>query len=305
MSELGDFRWAIVASQHESLRQAALALNIRQSTLSRRLRDLEHRLGAPLFERTNAGTRPTAVGLEFLESARRIVEETDTAFRRLKTQCRGESGRLTIGVYAPLSTGNLRATLTDHHHRFPQVDVHMVDGGREKLLGDLTANALDIAIMTASRVGWNDRRLPLWSERVIVAVATQHLLGVCNVIQWPELANERFLISHRGLGPELEQLLAAKLHGLGPQRLLRQDVGLDRLLSLVGAGRGVLLTLEGTIGIHFDGVVYREIHDRDGPTRVDFMAYWREANSNPTLGPFLAMLRERYPDLSGNAPRAN
>ncbi len=90
MSELGDFRWAIVASQHESLRQAALALNIRQSTLSRRLRDLEHRLGAPLFERTNAGTRPTAVGLEFLESARRIVEETDTAFRRLKTQCRGE-----------------------------------------------------------------------------------------------------------------------------------------------------------------------------------------------------------------------
>ena len=298
MAELRDCRWAIVASQHKSLRQAALALNTRQSTLSRRLRDLEHRLGAPLFERTNGGTRPTTVGLEFLERARRIVEETDTAFRRLKTQCRGESGRLTIGVCAPLSTGNLRATLTEHHRRFPQVDVHMVDGGREKLLGDLTANALDIAIMTAARVGWDDSRLPLWSERVIVAVATQHLLGARNVIRWPELANERFLISHGGLGPELEQLLAAKLHGLGPQRLLHQDVGLDRLLSLVGAGRGVLLTLEGTTGIHFDGVVYREIHDGDGPTRLNFMAYWREANSNPTLGPFLAMLRERYPDLS-------
>ncbi|MDR3471842.1 MAG: LysR family transcriptional regulator, partial [Devosia sp.] len=46
--ELQDLRWAIVASQHRSLRQAAETLNIRQSTLSRGLRDLEYRLGAVL-----------------------------------------------------------------------------------------------------------------------------------------------------------------------------------------------------------------------------------------------------------------
>jgi hypothetical protein len=31
--------------------------------------------GACLFERTNGGTRPTAIGLEFLEIARRILGE--------------------------------------------------------------------------------------------------------------------------------------------------------------------------------------------------------------------------------------
>jgi hypothetical protein len=46
-------------------------------------------------------------------------------------------------------------------------------------------------------------------------------------------------------------------------------------------------------------VTYREIHDVDGPTRLNFAAYWREANGNPTLGSFLKMLLERYPDLSG------
>jgi DNA-binding transcriptional LysR family regulator len=76
--ELRELRWAIVASQRRSLRRAAEALNIRQSTLSRCLRDLEYKLGAALFERTNGGTRPTTEGLEFLESARRIVEETET-----------------------------------------------------------------------------------------------------------------------------------------------------------------------------------------------------------------------------------
>ena len=45
-------RWAIIAAQHRNRRQAAEALNIRQSTLSRSLRGLEYQLGATLFERT-------------------------------------------------------------------------------------------------------------------------------------------------------------------------------------------------------------------------------------------------------------
>jgi DNA-binding transcriptional LysR family regulator len=40
------------------------------------------------------------------------------------------------------------------------------------------------------------------------------------------------------------------------------------------------------------------VRDAEGPTRLTFRAYWREANSNPSLRPFLEMLRERYPDLS-------
>lgn len=75
--ELRELRWAIVTAQHRSLRQAAETLKIRQSTLCRRLRDLEYRLGAVLFERNNGGTRPTLAGQEFLQIPRRIVEETD------------------------------------------------------------------------------------------------------------------------------------------------------------------------------------------------------------------------------------
>jgi Bacterial regulatory helix-turn-helix protein, lysR family len=55
--ELRALRWAVIAAQHKSLRQAAETLNIRQSTLSRGLRDLEHQLGAILFERTVAPDR--------------------------------------------------------------------------------------------------------------------------------------------------------------------------------------------------------------------------------------------------------
>jgi hypothetical protein len=35
---------------------------------------------------------------------------------------------LTIGVHASLSAGNLRATIIDHHKRYPEVDLLLVDG---------------------------------------------------------------------------------------------------------------------------------------------------------------------------------
>jgi DNA-binding transcriptional LysR family regulator len=84
---------------------------------------------------------------------------------------------LTIGVYASLSTGNLRATLVEHHRRFPDVDVHTVDGAHDRLLSALIGNAVDVAIMTVCRPSWDDRVLPLWSERVIVALPEHHSLG--------------------------------------------------------------------------------------------------------------------------------
>jgi len=296
--ELQDLKWAVTAAQHRSLKEAAQTLGIRQLTLSRRLADLEHRLGAVLFECTTGGTQPTMAGLEFIETSRGILDDVDAAVRRLKTRSRGEHGRLTIGVYASVAAGNLRATLAEHRRHFPKVDVYMVDGGHDRLMGELAARTIDVAIVSTCCPSWDGGALPLWSERVIMALPRAHPLTVCTPLSWPALANEPVLLTKRGPGPELERLLIGKLKRFGSQRIQRQDVSLDRLLSLVSVGYGVMLVLEGATGAHYDGVVYREVHDDDGPTRLNFMACWQEANSNPTLRPFLNLLRERYPDLS-------
>ena len=167
--ELRDLRLAVVTSQHRSLRQAAEALNIRQSTLSRRLHEIERQLGVVLFERTNGGTHLTTVGLEFVASAKRILDDVDTELRRLRSRSRGELGLLTIGVHASPSAGNMHATLVEYHRRFPDVDVRTVDGSHDRLLCALAGNAVDVAIMTGQATAWDGRMLPLWSERVIVA----------------------------------------------------------------------------------------------------------------------------------------
>lgn len=85
--------------------------------------------------------------------------------------------------------------------------------------------------------------------------------------------------------------------------ITEHDIGTDRLLSLVGAGLGLTLVLEGATGAIYPGVVFREVHDEKGPTRLCFRAYWRRANSNPALASFLGLLRERYPDLASGPAR--
>jgi len=291
-------RCAVVVSQHKSLRQAAERLNIRQSTLSRRLRDLEYRLGVELFERTTGGTRPTAVGEEFLKVARHIIIETDSSFARLLAYCRGESGGLSIGVYMAFSAGNMRATLLEFHHRFPDVELRVADGSCLGLLSDVTTNDLDIAILTETCPSWGGRTLPLWHERVVVALPEEHPLCAEGAIQWSDLRKEPVVINRRDPGPEFYRLLIAKLGHRELGRTTEFDVGIDRLLSLVGAGFGFTLVLEGATGARYPGVVFREIYHDNEPARLGFVACWREANSNPALKPFLALLQERYPDLS-------
>lgn len=116
----------------------------------------------------------------------------------------------------------------------------------------------------------------MWSERVVLAVPEHHPLGRDGPIHWSELVDERIILPQQGPGPELESLLGAKLRNVRPRRILYQESGLDRMLSLVSAESGALLMLEGATGLHCDGVVYlscsrssvRRAQARDIPSAV-------------------------------------
>lgn len=296
--ELRELRWATVAAQYRSLRQAAGALSVRQSTLSRCLRELEDKLGITLFERSNSGTRPTLAGREFLVAAQHITNEVDVIAKRFRNYSQGKGGKLTIGVQASLSAGNLRATLIDYRHRFPEVEHFLIDGASNELTGQLTTGVVDVAFVVEGNFRWKGESLPVWSERVVVALPENNSLARSDTVRWIDLRKCSLLVPERGPGPEFVSLVTRKLRGSETYHIDRHDVSLDRFLTLVGAGYGVLLALEGATGPSYPGVVFREMHDEEGPTRLNFRACWNGSNDNPALRSFLEMLRERYPDLS-------
>ncbi|MFG1360111.1 MULTISPECIES: LysR family transcriptional regulator [Xanthobacter] len=296
--ELRDLRWATVTAGHPSIRQAAEALNVRESTLSRRLRDLENRLGADLFERTANGTQLTATGEEFIALAQHILAATDAAFARMKARGQGERGELVVGICSALSVGNLSVILAEHNRQHDGVEVRSVEGSRTALLTELASGSIDVFLSAASPSAWTDPSLPLWNEQIVVALPVGHRLCSKAVVRGADLARSRILVNRRDPGPDYETLLRGRLGDRCRCAFVGHDVSLDRLLGLVAAGLGLTLVSEGaTTAIH-SGITYRELHDDDGPVRIRFAAYWKETNRNPALRPFLDLLRERYSDTA-------
>lgn len=303
--ELKHLRYAEVAERCGSFRKAADLLAIKQSNLSRRVRHLEEQLGVVLFERTNGGVRPTLAGRGFVNGVRRILEELQIVVAGAKAVGCGEAGLLTIGFYTSLSTGNLRASIVDFAHRFPEVEINAVEGARSRLFDGIQNGTVNIAIVTGEAASNCDRSMVLWSERIIVALPEDHPLSANEIIYWTDLKRERFLLSERDPGPEIQDILVAKLSSPGDvPDVVRHDVSPENIKSLVGAGRGISLMCEACMGTSYAGVVYREAHDGNGSTRIGYRAYWRDGNENPALLNFIRLLEERCPPVAnGNGAR--
>jgi DNA-binding transcriptional LysR family regulator len=138
--------------------------------------------------------------------------------------------------------------------------------------------------------------MPLWSERILLALLEGHPLASKDVVYWTDLRGETVLLSQYDPGRELEDLLMSKL--VSPEdrpKIARHDVSRGIIKSLIAAGFGVSLVTESDIGASFSGLTYRELRDGAGPSRVGFSAHWRSDNDNPALANFLKLLGERYP----------
>jgi DNA-binding transcriptional LysR family regulator len=294
--DLKHLRYAVAAADHGSFRSAADVLLVRQSTLSRSIRQLEHTIGMVVFDRSSGGIRATECGTGFLREARSILEQIDSLASSARMSGRGEAGRLRIGFYTSLSTGNLRATIVDYAKRLPKVEIGMFESSRNSLESALRNDVVDIAIVTGERGFDGLSSLPLWSERILVVLPETHRLAANPIIHWTDLKNETLILGRRDPGPAIQELLAAKVTSPEDRpRIVSYDISRESVKSLVGARFGVGLTLEASLGGSFEGVVHREIQDGSGSTRVSVCANWFAQNKNPALIGFLRLLKERYP----------
>lgn len=260
---------------------------------------MEDSLGVAVFERSSGGVRLTAAGEEILRTSRHLVEGLDHMMATAKAAGRGEEGRLAIGFYTSLSAGNLRASLMEQARRFPQVEIRTVEGARACLFAGLERGTLDIAIVTGEPTAREGKSMTLWSERIMVALPEGHPLSANEIVYWTDLRGETFLLSQRDPGPEIQDILLAKLASPGDRpKVVSHDISRENIKSLVGAGFGVSLMCEACVGANYTGVVYREARDGNGPTRISYAAYWQGDNDNPALAHFLKLLEERYPLLS-------
>jgi DNA-binding transcriptional LysR family regulator len=293
---LQHLHYAIAAADHGSFRSAAETLMIQQTTLSHRIRQLEHTVGTSVFDRYSGGVRATRFGRSFLRVARSILEEVDSIVMSAQMTRRGEYGQLSVGFYTSLSAGNLRATLVEYTQQFPQIEIEMIERSRSRLTAALRNGTIDAAIVTGERTLRGSRSIPLWSERILVILTENHKLARNQTLSWTDLCGEVLLLGRRDPGPVIQEYVNAKLVSVEDRpRIAWHDVSRESIKSLVGASLGIGLTLESSLGTYSEGIVHREIRDGGGSARIGLAVNWLEDNENPALANFLNLVKRRYP----------
>lgn len=287
-------RYALAAARHGSFQRAAKSIGIEESSLSRQIRSLEGTLGTPIFHRSRAGVRPTWAGERFLHGAEYVLRQSEQITEAMRAVGRGSAGRLGVGFNASLSAGNLGATLFDFDDRYPAIDIAKFEESRDELLTGLYVGLIDIVFLGGDVAYPGLTRMSLWSDRLFVALPARHALAEREVVYWPDLRQETFLVGKDG-GGDVRDILVTQLSLVGQRPTIRQDqTSRESLLSEVSRGRGVTLLCESSLGIRIADVVTREVHHGRGPDQVPTSAYWLESIDNPALYCFLNFMRHRY-----------
>lgn len=143
MDRFEDLRAFVQTVESGNLTRAADALQVATSAISRRIRDLEGRLGVQLLQRTTRQMRLTAAGERFHARAAAILQALEEAEIEAGCQSRTLTGSLRIA--APLSFGqsHLSPILVEFAAAHPGLDLDIDFSDRQV---DLVAEGYDLAI---------------------------------------------------------------------------------------------------------------------------------------------------------------
>ncbi|MDB5852854.1 MAG: lysR substrate binding domain protein [Herminiimonas sp.] len=243
----------VKVSEAGSFSAAGRALNVPLATLSRKVSDLETRLGTRLLIRTTRKLTLTDAGISYIAAARRILGLVEDAEQEAAGEFNAPKGELVIT--APISFGRLHVlpVVADFLAMFAEINIRLVLTDRNV---SLTDDHIDMAVrigklpdssMVATQVG-NMRTVvcasPDFMSRWGVPTTPENLLNLrCVTVDTPMLS-PRWQFKALGSGTTFEIPVVPRLsvttteaaaegaaRGVGVTRLLHYQV-----LEAVNAG---------------------------------------------------------------------
>ncbi len=144
MFDWNDLRHFLAVARHHSTLAAGRALKLSQSTVQRRLAELERRIGRQLVKRHPTGYRLTELGEEMLPYAERVEQAVLAFEQHLDAAKRDVLGVIRVTCPEPLVFRITQSSLLERFHaRYPGLRVEFVMS--DKYL-DLTKGEADVAL---------------------------------------------------------------------------------------------------------------------------------------------------------------
>jgi DNA-binding transcriptional LysR family regulator len=237
MTNWDNFRFVLAVARMGSALRAARALGVDQTTVVRRISQMEDSFGGILFERRQSGLQITPLGERIATAAARVESEIMALENAWHAEQRVVSGTVRFTCSESFANAVMVPCLREFRRRYPDIVVSLISDDRHL---DLARGEADVALRAGSRpegAGIIARRMPdtAWNVYCSCAYAKEH--------GHPETADA--LNGHLVVGME------GAMDNLSPPRWLARMTpnsavaarsnSLSNLVSALKAGLGVAM----------------------------------------------------------------
>jgi len=238
--EINHIRSFCAVARTGSFTRAAEELGIAQPSLSQQIRTLEKKIGTPLFERMGRSVRLTAFGEALREPALSILQQVAMAENSLANLREGVRGRLRVGVIPTILPYLIAPRINEFLKSFPDVDLQLIEDATPRLVEQLQAGDIDIAVTALPVKNPDIICSELFREPLFLAVAENHPLAGKPTVDLRAFVDEPLLLLKEGHCLRDNVLMActrakAELHSIFETNQL------ESIFQLIRAGFGITL----------------------------------------------------------------
>ena len=279
-----DFHLLQVLSRTRNITHAADELYITQSTVSKRIRQMEKELGLTLMLRSRQGVQFTPAGEIVLAHVKSILQELETMKQELSLQTGRIAGTLRAGISINYAMYRLPDELADYNERYPAVTTQITTTSSQNVYAMLMANQIYVGILRGVYSEWRGERILLAREHICAITSQKDRQTPLSGL--PQIS--------RPADDDMERMLAQWMREnhlqASPNRISVNSTA--TCMAMVERGLGWGIVPEICLG-NFHGCV-RPLYFTNGEplTRSTFLMYTKQALELPQVRAFIQLIRE-------------
>lgn len=276
-------------AQTKNFTKAAEMLHLVQSTVTMRIKQLEEKVGKPLFIRDKRTVEITQAGLTLLPYAERILQLAHEGLVEVAALQPYED-YLSIGSLNSVWTAILEPILKEYHIRYPQIAVKTRTGHSSDVIQYLMDNIIHIGIVYIPPTLPNFEVIPTYEDEVVLVGPPDHSITEASSIDATELAKLPLLFMNWG-SPFREWIMLNLPRSYVPK--LQVDKA-ELAIDLVKQKLGVSLLTRSTVKDELAAGTLREITitGNTPPKRSAYIVLPREKKNRPSVEKWLGLMRE-------------
>src|SRR5436305_9189307 len=147
--DMHHIRYFLAVCETLNFTRAAEKCNVTQPALSRAIQQLEEEVGGLVFRRERNLTHLTDLGILLRPRLQQIIDGMDDVKSDIRKFLTLEDANVTLGIMCTIGPRRFTGLLTEFRARYPGVTLKLIEGIPERLIEQLEAGDLDIAVMAA------------------------------------------------------------------------------------------------------------------------------------------------------------